>query len=276
MPLPTPAADRTAIVTGASSGIGREIARGLARRGHGLTLVARREDRLRELADELATTHPARVEVVPADLTEQAARDGVVAAVADLGLVPDVLVNAAGLSTLGPVHRNDPERELRMIRTDVEALAHLCSLVLPGMVERGAGAVLNVGSVAGFQPMPGQAGYSASKAFVITYSQALRGELRGTGVTATVLCPGPVDTEFAVTAGFSVDEVMELMPRFLWVSPADVAEAGIEGLARGRAVVVPGAGTKAAALGGRVAPRSVLVPIVARMHPGMRGSFPRR
>jgi short-subunit dehydrogenase len=270
VPLPTPAPDRTAIVTGASSGIGREIARGLARRGHGLTLVARREDRLRELADELRAAHAVRIDIAPTDLTDQSAREGLVAAVTDRGLVPDLLVNAAGLSTLGPVHRNDPARELAMIRTDVEAVAHLCSLVLPGMVERGTGAILNVGSVSGFQPLPGQTGYSASKAFVITYGQGLRGELRGTGVTVTTLCPGPVDTEFAATAGFSVDEVMELMPRFMWVSPGDVAEAGIEGLARDRALVVPGAWTKASAVAGRFAPRSVLVPIAARMHPGLR------
>ena len=197
MALPTPAADRTAIVTGASSGIGREIARLLARRGHGLTLVARRRERLQSLADELTGSSGIRVEVVTADLTDAGARTGVTTAVADAGLVPDVLVNAAGLSTVGPVHRNDPEAELAMIRTDVEAVAHLCSLVLPGMVERGGGAVLNVASTAAFQPMPGQAGYAASKAFVVSYSQALRGELRGTGVSVTALCPGPVETEFA-------------------------------------------------------------------------------
>jgi uncharacterized protein len=268
--LPAPAPDRTAVVTGASSGIGREIARGLAHRGHGLTLVARREGRLREVADGLRAAHATRVEVVPADLADQSAREGIVAAVADLGLVPQVLVNAAGLSTVGPVHRNDPAAELTMIRTDVEAVAHLCSLVLPGMVERGAGAVLNVASTAAFQPMPGQAGYAAAKAFVVSYSQALRGELRGTGVSVTALCPGPVDTEFAATAGVAMDEAMATLPGFMWVSAGEVAEAGIKGVERGRAVVVPGVGNKVGALGGRFAPRSVLVPIVARLHPGLR------
>jgi uncharacterized protein len=270
MSLPTPAADHTAVVTGASSGIGREIARQLAQRGHGLTLVARREERLRELAGELSAAHGVRVETGPADLTDQAAREGVLTTVADRGLTVDVLVNAAGLSTVGPVHRNDPADELAMIRTDVEAVAHLCSLVLPGMVERGAGAVLNVASTAAFQPMPGQAGYAACKAFVVAYSQAVRGELRGTGVTVTALCPGPVDTEFAATAGFAPAEAEAALPRFMWMPAGEVAEAGIEGLERGRAIVVPGLANKASALGGRFAPRSLLVPIVARQHPGLR------
>lgn len=270
MALPTPAADSTAVVTGASSGIGREIARRLAARGHGLTLVARREERLRALATEVAQAHGVRAEVVAADLTEAGARAAVLDAVRDAGLVPAILVNAAGLSTVGPVHRNDPDAELAMIRTDVEAVAHLCSLTLPGMVERRAGAVLNVASTAAFQPMPGQAGYGASKAFVVSYSQALRGELRGTGVTVTALCPGPVETEFAESAGFDPEEAEGALPRFMWVSAGDVADAAVDGLDRGRALVIPGAANRLGALGARLAPRSLLVPIIARQHPGLR------
>jgi uncharacterized protein len=270
MALPTPGANTTAVVTGASSGIGREIARRLAARGHGLTLVARRQERLRALADEVTSAHGVRTEIVAADLTDAAAREGVVAAVDAAGLVPAVLVNAAGLSTVGPVHRNDPGAELTMIRTDVEAVAHLCSLVLPGMVERGAGAVLNVGSTAAFQPMPGQAGYAASKAFVVSYSQALRGELRGTGVTVTALCPGPVETEFAESAGFDPGDAESALPRFMWVAVEDVADAAVEGLDKGRALVIPGAANRLGALGARLTPRSLLVPIIARQHPGLR------
>lgn len=270
MALPQPAANRTAVVTGASSGIGREIARGLARRGHGLTLVARREERLRSLATELADAHGVRVEVVAADLTDEQARRDVVDAVGDRGLVPDVLVNAAGLSTVGAVHANDPAAELAMIRTDVEAVAHLCSLVLPGMVERGTGAVLNVASTAAFQPMPGQAGYAAGKAFVLSYTQAIRGELRGTGVSATALCPGPVDTEFAETAGFDSAEAEAALPRFMWVAADAVAEAGIDGLARGAGVVIPGIANRVGAVGAQLAPRSLLVPLLASRHPGLR------
>jgi uncharacterized protein len=270
MSLPAPGPDRTAVVTGASSGIGQEIARQLARRGHGLTLVARREDRLRTLAEELTAAHGVRVETVPADLTDEAAREGVLRQVDDRGLTVGVLVNAAGLSTVGAVHRNDPAAELAMIRTNVEALAHLCSLVLPGLVERGAGAVLNVASTSAYQPLPGQAGYAASKAFVLAYSQAIRGELRGTGVTVTALCPGPVETEFAAAAGFDEAEARAALPGIMWRSAEEVAEAGVTGLERGRAVVVPGLANRVGALGGRLAPRSILVPIAARAHPGLR------
>jgi hypothetical protein len=269
MPIPAPAAERTAVVTGASSGIGHEIARQLADRGHGLTLVARREERLRALADEVTAAHGVRVEVVAADLTEVAARDAVAAAVDERGLAAHVLVNAAGLSTTGAVHRSDPGAEVAMLRTDVEAVAHLSSLFLPGMVERGAGAVLNVASTAAFQPLPGQAAYSAAKAFVLAYSQAVRAELRGTGVSVTVLCPGPVDTEFAETAGFNRAEAESALPRFMWVSVEAVAGAALEGLDRGRAVVVPGVANHVGALGARFAPRSLLLPILARQHPAL-------
>ncbi|MGH9113004.1 MAG: SDR family NAD(P)-dependent oxidoreductase [Acidimicrobiales bacterium] len=270
MALPPPGPDRTCIVTGASSGIGREIARRLCERGLGVTLVARREDRLRALAGELTDAHGVRADVVPADLTDPDARLAIAGQVAERGLTVDVLVNNAGLSTLGPVHRNDPERELVMIRTNVEAVADLCARFLPGMVDRGRGAILNVASTAAFQPMPAQAGYAASKAFVLAYTQAVRAEVRGTGVTVTALCPGPVETEFADTAGFGTGEASAALPRFMWVSAEKVARQAVEGLDRGRGVVVPGAANKAGAWGGRLAPRSLLVPLIARQHPGLR------
>jgi short-subunit dehydrogenase len=270
MALPPPASDTTCLVTGASSGIGREIARQLAQRGHGVTLVARREDRLRAVADELAGAHGVRTEVIAADLTDPKARARVLEDVEARGLTVDVLINNAGFSTVGAVHRSDPERELVMVRTDVEAVADLCTRVLPGMVARGRGAVLNVASTAAFQPMPGQAGYSAAKAFVLAYSQAVRAELRGTGVTVTALCPGPVDTEFAEVAGFDHTQVASSVPRFMWVSVEQVAAEGLAGLERGKAVVVPGLANKAGALGGRLTPRSLLLPIIARQHPALR------
>jgi short-subunit dehydrogenase len=163
MALPAPAADRTSIVTGASSGIGSELARGLAKRGLGVTLVARREDRLRVLADELATDHGVRAEVITADLSDQDSRSDIATELASRGLTVDVLINNAGLSTTGAVHRGAPDRDIAMIRTDVEAIVHLCSMFVPGMVERGRGAVLNVASTAAFQPLPGQAGYGGRR-----------------------------------------------------------------------------------------------------------------
>jgi short-subunit dehydrogenase len=272
MPPLTPAADRTAVVTGASSGIGREIARRLAQRGHGLTLVARREERLRELADELATVHDLRVEVVAADLTDEAARRRIPVEVADRGLEASVLVNAAGLSTVGAVHRNDPEAELTMLRTNVEALAHLTSLFLPGMVERRRGGLLNVASTAAFQPLPGQAGYAASKAFVLSYSRAVREEVRHHGVTVTVLCPGPVRTEFAETAGFDAADAESALPSFMWVEASEVARAAVEGLEHGRATVIPGAANKVTAYAAPLVPPTLLTKLLARQHPGLQGS----
>jgi short-subunit dehydrogenase len=272
MTLPAPAPDSTALVTGASSGIGVELARELARRGHGLTLVARREDALRELADELTSDHGTRNEVIGADLAAPGSRAEIVAEAAARGLTVDVLVNNAGLSTSGPVHASDVDAELRMVRVDVEAVVELCSRILPGMVERGRGAVLNVASVGGFQPLPGQAGYGASKAFVLSYTDSLHAELAGTGVTATSLCPGPVATGFGEVAGITQDEAESALPRFMWESAESVARAGIAGLDRGRSVVIPGAANVVGAYAGRVLPKSLLLPILARQHPSLKRS----
>jgi len=272
MALPAPAADRTAIVTGASSGIGAEIARELARRGHGVTLVARREGPLAELATELADRHGVRAEVVTADLTDPDARLAIATALDDRGLAASILVNNAGLSTTGPVHTSTPEAEIRMIRTDVEAVAHLCSLFLPGMVERRSGAILNVASTAAFQPLPGQAGYAASKAFVLSYSHALRGELASLGVSVTVLCPGPVETGFAEAAGFTNEEAEGALPKFMWVAAPAVARQAVDALAAGKPVIIPGAANRVSAATAYLSPRRLLVPILAKMHPALRPS----
>jgi len=269
MALPRPAPDRTALVTGASSGIGAEIARNLAQRGHGVTLVARREDQLRELADELATTG-VRTEVLPTDLAERSARAALPGRVHDLGLEVDILVNNAGLSTLGPIHRSDPDAEMRMIEVNVMAVIDLCSRFLPGMVERGRGAVLNVASTAAFQPLPGQAGYGGSKAFVLSYTRAIGGELKGTGVVATALCPGPVDTGFGEAAGFSHEDATNALPAFMWETAVAVAECGVDALAAGRPVAIPGSANRISAMAAHLFPKQLLVPLVAGRHPGLR------
>lgn len=268
MTLPAPGPDRTAVVTGASSGIGAEIARELVRRGHGVTLVARRAEKLRELATELGGD--VRVEVLSADLADRSARADLLTQISDLGLSPDILVNNAGLSTLGPVVAADPASEMAMIEVDVVAVADLCTRFLPAMVERGRGAVLNVASTAAFQPLPGQAGYGASKAFVLSYTRSLGGELRGTGVTATALCPGPVDTGFGETAGFSKEDAESALPAFMWESAEAVARCGVEGLAKGRAVAIPGPANRASAMLAHLTPKSLLVPLLASRHPGLK------
>jgi short-subunit dehydrogenase len=269
MTLAPPRYDRTCLVTGASSGIGAEIARLLGSRGRGVTLVARREDRLRELADELSGEYDIRAEVLAADLADDGARAELPAALDGLGLSADVLVNNAGFSTTGPVHRGDPAAELAMTRLNVDAVTHLCALFVPGMVERGEGAVLNVASTAAFQPIPGQAGYGASKAFVLSYTRALDQELSGTGVSATALCPGPVDTEFAAAAGFEPEDT-ESVPSFMWVDAADVARAGIDGLERGTPVVIPGLANRATAAVAYLTPKRILLPVMARLYPAAK------
>lgn len=265
MSLPTPGPDRTAVVTGASSGIGVEIARELSRRGHQVVLVARSAGKLEALAQELGNAH-----VVAADLADGVARAGLLDRITALGLTPDVLINNAGLSTLGPVAKSDPAAEVNMLEVDVVAVADLCSRFLPGMVERGRGAVLNVASTAAFQPLPGQAGYAAGKAFVLSYTQSLAGELRGTGVTATALCPGPVATAFGETAGFTKEQETGSLPKFLWESAADVAKVGVDGLDKGRLVAIPGAANRVGTVFAQLTPRTLLVPILAKGHPGLK------
>jgi uncharacterized protein len=271
MTLPAPNPDRTCLVTGASSGIGAAIARLLASRGLGVTLVARREDRLRLLADELSEQHGVRAEIITADLTDEASRSRIATELERRSLLVNVLVNNAGFSTMGPVYRSDPERELALVRTDVEAVVHLCSLFVAGMVERRSGAVLNVASTAAFQPLPGQAAYGASKAFVLSYSHALRGELRSKGVTVTALCPGPVETGFATAAGITDEVAAGAMPKILWMSADQVARAAVTAMDADRAVVIPGLANRVSAALGWLSPRSVLVPVVARQHPALGG-----
>lgn len=270
MSLPPPAPDRTAIVTGASSGIGDQLARELARRGHGVTLVARREDKLLDLASELAEAHGVRAEVVACDLADAPSRAGLVAEVAERGLTVDVLVNNAGFSTTGAIAASDVESELRLVHVDVEAVVDLCSRIVPGMVERGRGAVLNVASTAAFQPLPGQAAYGAAKAFVLSYTDALHSELGGTGVTATALCPGPVKTGFGEAAGFSDEEAEGALPSFMWETATAVARAGVDGLDKGRRVVIPGVANQIGAYTGRLVPKTLLLPVLARQHPALR------
>jgi short-subunit dehydrogenase len=267
MALPPASTDRTCLVTGASSGIGVEIARLLAGKGLGVTLVARREDRLRVLADRLTADHGIRAEVLAADLTDDGARTGLVTALDALGLGVDVLVNNAGFSTTGRIQDADADSEVAMVRLNVEAVAHLCALFVPGMVERGQGGVLNLASTAAFQPIPGQAAYGGSKAFVLSYTQALSQELKGTGVSATALCPGPVDTEFVEVAGFDPEEAETALPSFMWVDADEVARAGIDALDRGTSAVIPGLANRATATVAHLTPRRILLPLLARFHP---------
>src|SRR3954470_7869606 len=243
MSLPAPAPDRAAVVTGASSGIGAEIARELHRRGHQVVLIARSVEKLDHLAAELGDgAHP-----LPADLADRTARAELLRRIEALGVIPDAIVNNAGFSTLGPVAKSDPDAELGLVEVDVAAVVDLCTRFLPGMVERGRGAGLNVASTAAFQPLPGQAAYGAAKAFVLSYTRSIAAELQGTGVRATALCPGPVETDFGKTAGFTSKEEKESLPQIMWVPAPEVARAAVAGMEAGKVVVIPGAANKVGA-----------------------------
>lgn len=269
MPLPTPSPTTTAVVTGASSGIGADLARELAARGHGLTLVARREDRLRDLADELSGT--VRVEVIACDVANAEARADLLAEVERRGLTTDILINNAGIGTIGPVVDSTPEAEINQVRVNVEAVIDLTTRAVQQMVPRGRGAILNVGSTAGFQPFPGQSGYAATKAFVRSYTDGLRGELAGTGVTVAALHPGPVRTEFLETAGMDERTFAAAFPKFLWIPSRDVAKKGIEALESGRSVI-PGWQNEIPARVFEFLPRRLLLPLIKNQHPALRQS----
>jgi short-subunit dehydrogenase len=257
--LPPPAPDSTALVTGASSGIGRELARGLAERGHGVTLVARRADRLEELATELRAEHGIRAEPIAADLADPAERDRLVAEVERRGLVVEVLSNNAGFGIYVPFPISDRERELEQVRVQVEAVVDLDARYVPGMVERGRGAVINMASTAGFQPLPGNNTYSAAKSFVLLHTEALHDELRGTGVTATAVSPGPVATEFQET---SDPAFADHLPKLVWRDPGRVARDALRAVERGRRSVIPGgAAIKLAFAANRLMPSRVTSPV---------------
>jgi short-subunit dehydrogenase len=255
MALPPPSPSSTCVITGASSGIGEEFARQLAARGHGVFLIARREDRLRKLATEIERDHGVRTETAACDLGDATDRARLPALLAGSELEVDVLVNNAGFTTVGDVHKN-PDRQLGMIRVNCEALVDLTTQWLPRMVERGRGAVINVASTAGFQPIPVQAVYAATKAFVLSFSEATSAELRGTGVTMTALCPGPVATEFVQAGGFKKESPG---PSFIWSTAEDVARTAIEGADKGKRVVIPGIGNRVTANFGRHGPRAILL-----------------
>ena len=265
MALPPPDPGTTCLSTGASSGIGAEIARGLAARGLGVTLVARREDRLRDLAGELTEAYGVEAEVVTGDVSKERSRKQIVAEVEQRGLTVEVLVNNAGFGSGGRFTKLDAAKEASMVRTNCEAIVALTGHYLPEMASRGRGGVLNVASLIAFQPVPLQATYGATKAFVLSFSDALHEEMRGTGVTVCAVCPGPVRTEFGEQGGFGGAD--DRIPDALWLDAEKVAGDAIRALESGDRVTVPGAGNQLAALWGQHLPRSVLLPLVKRIWP---------
>jgi hypothetical protein len=223
------------VITGASAGIGVALARVFARNGHELALVARREDRLRALAEEIAATGKTRPIVIVADLTQGDPARQIGEALAAQGAEPQFMVNNAGFGLVGAASSRDRDEQLAMIDLNVRALTSL-SLGFVDSLARHRGGLLNVGSMAGFLPGPGMAVYYASKAYVLSFTEALHSELKSRGVRVSVLCPGPVPTEFAARAGVK----SSLAPAILTHSAESVAQRGYDGLMRGQRVVVSG------------------------------------
>lgn len=248
---------KTAVITGASSGIGMELAPLFAARGYDLILVARREERLRKLADDLRRMYTNAVDVVAMDLAQPFAGEALWQAISAITPDVDVLVNNAGVGDAGDFAAEAPEVVERMIHLDISTLTMLTRFALPGMIARKHGKILNVASLAGFQPGgPGMAVYYASKSYVLSFSRAIRRELRGSGVTVTALCPGPTRTGFEQAAGAQQTLL------FRWPMAArDVALAGYEGMRRGRSVVVPGLLNKLLALGAGLGPAAVALEV---------------
>jgi short-subunit dehydrogenase len=240
---------KVALVTGASAGLGVEFARQLSKRGYRLVLAARRKERLEELGKELG-----KARAVGIDLSKAGAPAKLMADIEANGETVDLLVNNAGFGLIGRFAELDARRERQMIDLNVGALTDLCRAVAPAMIKRKSGAILNVASTAAFQPGPKMAVYFATKAFVLSLSEALHEELKPHGIKVSCLCPGPTRTEFGDVAGFGGNGLFDRVA----MNAAEVVETGLDGLDSNRAVVVAGWLNKIGAASTRFAPRSIV------------------
>jgi short-subunit dehydrogenase len=251
----------TALVTGASGGIGKALARELAARGHDLVLVARSEDRLRALADELGTIGATQARVLVADLAVPGAGRVLAEQARSTTPVIDVLVNNAGFADFGLFAEADLDKTMQMVTLNVATLTELTRELMPPMIERGRGHVLNLASTAGFMPGPLMAVYYASKAYVLSFSEAVAEELKGTGVTMTALCPGPTETGFQSRADM---EDSKLVKGRKIMDAATVARLGIDAMLAGKPLVITGTKNKLQALTPKLMPRRFMPGAVMR------------
>ena len=242
------------LITGASGGIGYELSRLFARDGHDLILVSRNEARLEEVAEEFGKSFGVRSLVLAKDLAVPGSPNELFEELERSSVEVDVLVNNAGFGILGAFHKSQLDEQLDMIQLDVTSLAHLTRLFLPGMVERGRGRVVNVASIAAFQAGPFMAVYYASKAFVVSFSEAIANELKGTGVTVTAICPGPTVTDFQKRAGV---EDSTLFDEKMTMDAATVARIGYDGIKKNKTLVITGVKNNVLAFGNRFVPRSL-------------------
>ena len=249
---------QTALITGASGGIGYELARKIAQQGHNLVVVARSESKLMKLAQDFNKQFGVNVTVMVKDLAQSAAPDEIYNELQANEIDVDILVNNAGFASYGLFHELDRQKELNMMQVNMVALTHLTHLFLPGMVERGYGRILNIASTAAFQPGPLMAVYYATKAYVLSFSEAIANELDGTGVTVTALCPGPTESGFQARAAMEDSKLVQsgLM------DAATVAKMGYEAMMAGKPIEVPGFTNKIGTLLPRFVPRSMTTKIV--------------
>jgi len=267
VPLPAPSPDFRAVVTGASNGIGEALAIDLAARGHNLIITARREALLDALAARLTDRYGVTVEVRPGDLGDAAQRAKLAEELATRKI--SILCANAGVASLGPVAELDPAAERALVQLNVVAVHDLVLAVLPGMIERRAGGILISGSAAGNSPIPNNTSYSASKAFLNAFSEGLRWELRNTGVSVTLLAPGPVRTGQPDEVDAAL--VDKMVPDYSWVTAEHCAKDSLDGLQQNKARVVPGFPAKAMNLVSLYAPRRVLIPIMGNFYKKMSG-----
>jgi len=254
---PTATAAPVALITGASSGIGEALAHRFALAGHDLVLVARSADKLQALAEALTAAHGVKAWVAPADLAQPGAAATLAAAMKRARRPIDVLVNCAGVLEYGPFVTLPAARQQQMIDLNISGLTAMLAQFVPAMVARGQGRVLNVASIAAFQPVPALATYAATKAYVLSLTESLSEELKGTGVTVTALCPGITATHM-LTQASETSAVLGKLPKLLVGSAEDVADEGFDACMKGETIRVPGALNLATVVAGRVTPKWLL------------------
>ncbi|OGQ49632.1 MAG: hypothetical protein A3I10_03785 [Deltaproteobacteria bacterium RIFCSPLOWO2_02_FULL_57_26] len=228
---------RTILITGASSGIGAAFARSLASQGYDLVLVARREAQLRSLADEVQRKFNVNAQVFPADLSDPTQVKRLETQVAEIGDL-EILINNAGFGVPGKFVEIQAERNAEMIQVHILATVRLCRAALPGMISRGRGSIINVSSIAAFMATPRNATYSATKAYLNVFSEALQDELKGTGIRVQALCPGLTHTEFHDHPGY--EDYKRRIPEFFWMQAEDVVRESLDALKKGRVICIPG------------------------------------
>ncbi len=253
----------TALITGASSGIGLELARIFARNGHNLILVAHREERLNAVCEQLFSQYGVECHAITLDLSSPDSAKQLYEQVTEKNFIIEILVNNAGFGTWGLFWENDEEKEIREMQLNMSSLALLTKYFLREMVARGSGKILNVASTAAFQPGPMMAVYYASKSFVASFSEAVSKEAEGTGVTVSVLCPGPTETEFQRHAGMAN---MHLLKSIFMMDATSVAEKAYAGMMRGKRMIIPGLLNRIVVFTTRFLPKRLLLAVVHSLH----------